>query len=319
MMTLIRRFLSSGGFMAATLFATGAADQTYSTGPETLIADSTTILAGPISALSKQIVSTSEPPGPDAIPIKWIIAGLVDSPTPLKGSGAGPVTFSRPEQSLLLPPSRDGEDWVRIYGDFQEGDQVVLFLNGDRSLRRALPSGSGERDLISLVRDIIALQSGMRGEPRQAWLSYLNGSPLDQGRQAALRVLVQMPIEWTQLSPALDRLIANASMTDKMRAFSFGIVVFGLTHDRWKADQVAVSAFLCRQFESERRPRLLLQYVLSLKVALQYTMEEATRSAREPERKRIVDCLKRRESTAPMTPEVADQYRQIRATYPGII
>ena len=50
--------------MAASLFATGRAYETFTSGPETLVAKSPIILVGRVAALSKRVVSTSTPAGP---------------------------------------------------------------------------------------------------------------------------------------------------------------------------------------------------------------------------------------------------------------
>ena len=301
-------------------FATTGADQVYATGPETIADRSSTILVGPVSAYSRRIVSTTQPPGSDAVPLKWIVSGRVDKPTILKGSMPGPVTFSKPEQSLILPNDQNQEEWELDYGDLEEGDEVVLFLSGEPAdpVIRAIPSGLGGRNLAALVRDIVAIQSRPENESQAAWLSYAEQTSIEEGRKAALRSLLQMQVDWTHLLPVLERLVQNPNLSDEMRAFSFGIVVFGLTQGRWGPDQVEAVDFLCRQFESEGQPQLMLRYILSLKLALRYTMEEGVRAAREPMRRRIVDCLKGRESTASMVPQLAEQYRQLRAAYPRL-
>jgi hypothetical protein len=313
-------FLISGFYFMTTSFAARAADQIYTTGPEILAARSSTILTGPIAAYSKRIVSTSEPPGPDAIPLKWVVTGRTDKPTMLKGLLAKPVAFSRSEQSPVLPIAPECELWELDYGDLLEGDEVVLFLNGeaDRPVIKAIPSGVGERGLASLVRDIVAIQSLSNSELQVGWLSYVEQAPLEHGRKAALRALLQMRVDWPRLMPTLKRLRTNPTLSDEMRAYSFGIVTFGLTRGQWESNQVPVTDFLCDQFESEWRPKLMLSYILSLKLALRYAIEEAAKVEREPVRKRIVEGLKRRESTAAKTPELAEQYRQLRAVYPNI-
>lgn len=305
--------------MATMFFGSQRAEQIFTTGPENLVANSTIILAGHVSSVSKKIVSTTEPPGPDASPLKWIITGEIHNPTALKGSAGGPVKFSRPEQDLALPSPRDRDLWEDDYSYFHDGDSIVLFGRSDHFPTKVLPSGSGQRDLVSLVRDIIAIEAGTKGEPGQAWLSYLNNAPTEQGRKSALRVLVQMTIGWKELAAALDRLLSTASLTDDMRAFSFGIVVNGLTQHRWKSDQVSVADFLARRFEAEQNPKLLLRYILFLKVLLNYSMDQAEKEDREPIRKRIINSLKRREATVSMIPELAEQYRQIRAAYPDML
>jgi len=309
-----------GGFLASMAYAAKRADEIYTAGPETLTARATKIVAGPVSAYSKRVLSTSEPPGPDAIPLKWIIAGRVDNPKPLKGPATGAVSFTRAEHSALIADTVDVPSWELAYGDLRQSGQVVLFLGSDpeNDVIQAVPSADGELDLASLVRDIVAIQSNPGNGKLKAWLAYLGTARNDHGREAALRSLVQMNADWKRMRPTLDRFMGNPSLSQHMCGFGFGIVVFGLTNQKWEQDQVSVADFLGRQFEIARTPKLAFQYILSLKMALRYTMEEAARGDREPIRKQIIDGLRRNEPVASRTPEVAEQYRQIRATYPSL-
>jgi hypothetical protein len=50
------------------------ADEIYRTGPETLIARSSSIVAGPVSQYSRKIESESQG-GAESIPLKWVISG----------------------------------------------------------------------------------------------------------------------------------------------------------------------------------------------------------------------------------------------------
>jgi hypothetical protein len=300
--------------------AANRADEIYTSGPETLSASATQIVAGQVSAYSKKVLSASEPPGPNAIPLKWIAAGQVDSPAPLKGLAMEPVRFTREEGSPLIADTLDVPSWERGYGQVQPYGQVVLFLSSDpaKPLLAAVPSGDGERDLASLVRDIVAIQSAPADAQVDRWLAYIETARTNNGREAALRSLVQMDADWKRTRPALERFLSNPSLNQKSRTFTFGIVVFGLTHEKWAQNQVSVADFLGRQFELARAPGLALQYILSLKLALRYTMEEGSRQAREPIRERMIESLKRSEPALSGSPEVAEQYRQIRAAYPGL-
>jgi len=299
----------------AMIMANSSVDQTYTTGPEVVAAQSKVIAAGAVAAASKRDLQMSEPPEP--VPLKWVITGQVDRPHFLKGSFTAPIPFSRVEQSMLLPDSASEEPWERDYGDFQAGDEVVLFLTDSGGLVKAVPSGREQRDLISVVKDIVAIQG--HPTPDAAWLAYVERARLDQGRKAALRSVVREGIDWERLGPVLDRLMANPSVDDAVLAYAFGVVVFGLRNGRWKASQPAVADILGRRYESEGRPKLLLQYILNLKLLLAYAMEEGQRNRRESLRARIVLALRRKEASASMLPEVAQQYRSIRAMYPGEI
>lgn len=296
------------------------ADEIYTVGPETITARATQIVAGLVSVYSKRVLSTSEPSGPTAIPLKWIVSGRVGNPAQLKGSKVGAVSFTRAEQSVLVPDTGDRQLWELDYGAVCEGGQVVIFLGTDPAnpVLRAVPSASEDLDLASLVRDIVAIQSKPGTAKLDAWLAYLLTAQNDHGREAALRSLVQMDADWKQMRPALDRMMSTSHLSERMSGFAFGIVVFGLMGEKWEQDQISVAEFLTRQFESPRTPKLELQYILSLKLALKFTMEDAARGAREPLRKLIINSLRRAEPIASKMPGVAEQYRQIRATYPTL-
>ncbi len=308
--------------MASILSANSArADQVYTDGPETLVAQSPTILAGPVSSYARRVVETSQPPGPDAMPMRWIVSGRLENPRALKGAAAGPIAFSRAEQSVFIPGGGGGENWMRDYGDLGERDEAVLFLSAPpvRTVK-VLPSGAGERGLAGLVTDIAGIQS-LRGKESRtaAWLAYLDSARFDEGRRAALRSLVNSGADWARLNRALDRFLANPGLAEPMRAFAFGIVSFGLTRHYWAGSQPAVAGFLCGLFESEERTGLLLQYLLALRLVLIYVMEESQRTARQPLRAQIAGCLRRKEKAASAAPELARQYQQIRTGFPGLL
>ena len=320
-MVVVRRSVFIlGGVLAAMAHAAGRAEEIYTAGPETLTASVAQILTGPISEYSMRILSASEPPGPDAIPLKWIVTGRVDNPSPLKGEVQRAIAFSRAETSMFISDEIDVPSWELDYGDLQQSGQVVLFMGGGPSnpVIQAIPSGTGEADLASLVRDIVAIQANP-GTELDAWLAYLSSARQDHGREAALRSLVKMKANWKRTQPVLESLVANPSLSQPLRMFVFGVVAFGLTSRAWDRDQLPVADFLCRQFETARAAESSLRYILTLKLVLNYAMEEAAREARAPLRERIVDSLRRSEPLLARTPALAEQYRQIRASYPGLL
>ncbi len=297
-------------------FAAPPADQIYKLGPETLVAQSSTIVAGPVAGLERRVLATSQPAGPDAVDLRWTLSGRVEPATVLKGSVAGPATFTRLEQSPLLPGGPGGPDWQRPYGDWQSGDRIVLFLGeGLPPAGVAVPSGTGERDLALLVRDLAAILARPSHQWQAAWLSYLDAAPQEQGRKAALRALLQLGAPWAVLAPPLTRLLSDPAHDERFAMFAYGFAVHGLVNGLWAPDQASVAAFLGDRFESETRPQLLLSYLLSLKLALRYANEEATRTERLPIRRRLLESLKRREAALQADPQLAGQYRELRATY----
>lgn len=301
--------------------ASNRADEIFTAGPEVLTERAAVIVTGTVSAYSRQVLASSEPPGPNAIPLKWTVAARVENPIALKGSPTGPIGFDRQEQSALISDTVDVPQWEQDYGDLRPSGQVVLFLSSDPAnlILAVVPSGDGELDLASLIRDIVAIQANPENSKLDAWLSYLHAAATDHGREAALRSLVQMNVDWERLRPSLTRLAGNSMAGENLSGFVFGILVFGLTNQKWAQNQVPVADFLFRQFEYGRSSKLTLQYVLSLKLLLRYTMEEAARRIREPLRARIVEGLKRNEAALSRMPQVAEQYRQMRAAYPGLL
>jgi hypothetical protein len=282
------------------------AEQIYMTGPEALIARSATILAGAISEYARQVKQTTQPPGPDAAPLRWMVTGKLESPRTLKGPAvAGALAFSRLEASLLV--SLPGEDdWMLDYGELREGGEAVVFLPS----RTVLPSGSGERDLVGLVSDIVAIEQQPDEQSRvRGWLAYLENARVEGGRQAALRKLVDGQVEWKSLEAPLGRMMGDPRSSERALGYAFGIIAFGLTRDHWAKVQMRVAEFMCGIFDSESRPLLLRQYIPALRMA-------ATR----PDLRGIVAAsLRRKKSSASATPELAQEYDDIRRQDPGLL
>jgi hypothetical protein len=303
--------------MALTGFAAPNADQIYQSGPESLAAESWAIVAGPITHYSKQITSASE--GAEPIPLTWTVSGQLAQPIQLKGTvPSHPLVFSREERSPLVPQDPSVPAWQLSYGELAPGDSTVLFFQGDRTkpVITVLPSGADSGDLIALLQAILPIQA-IKDPAQQTttWLQYLEEPhSQDEGRKAALRSLIKAKVAWPKLAAALGR---NSS--PDIRTFVFGIVAYAVMRERFGADQPQAVDFLCREFAVEQNPRIALQYVLTLKLLLRYTAQEEGKHDRLPLEQRIVDALKQRRSMAPLTPELAEQYKQIQAAYPGIL
>jgi hypothetical protein len=311
-----------GGIMALTSVASHRADEIFKTGPETLIAQASTILAGPISNYSKHVVLLSQPES-EGVALKWVISGQLENPRVLKGQAPpGAIKFSRSEQSMFLPKDPSTADWEAVYGELALNDQVVLFLadTSSESILKVLPSGDGERDLVTLINDIVSLQiiDNLEQRKRQ-WLFYLGHARHDEGRRAALRTLIHTPVEWTALEPILEQLMVNPQVGHNMRTFVFGIVTFAVTEEQWGASHPQAVNFLCRLFLAEQDTNFTLQYILSIKKVLRYSYDETAHSMRKPVGQQLLDCLKRRETLGSLDPPIQEQYRQIRASYPGLL
>jgi hypothetical protein len=297
----------------------GRADQIYSRGPETLAAEAHTIVAGPISMFSRHQTESSQPPGPDAVPLKWVVAGTVGRPQILKGSASGSIAFTREEQSEFLPYPPERESWEGEYGALGESDEAVIFLLGDPAIpqMKVVPSGAGERALSGLVKEIVTIQK--LPDQVEGWFTLLENPRTEEAARVALRSLVRGRTEWVRLGPPIDRFMSSQSAAPALRTFAFGIVVFGLTNECWTPMRPAVVEFLSRIFASENRPRVLLQHMLALRVVLSYTMQEARWSSAQQMRVGIVQTLRSKEPAVSTWPELAAQYRQIRLEHPGLL
>lgn len=293
------------------------ADQIYRTGPETLIAESSAVVAGPATDYSRRVISMSQPES-DGFPLKWIADGQIRQPQVLKGQPKLTVfRFSRPEQSLFIMEDSSDLYWEEIYGELRSGEQAVLFIDGEteKSILKVVPSGKGEQDLIALVKDIVKIQALQQADDQtENWLQYLRSSSSDEGRKAALRSLVNTSVEWAKLAPELNRLLTNLKNSADIRAFSFGIAAFGVIEEKWVNHHQTVD-FLCRRFLAENDAELTMQYLQHLKLILHYSNDESFRKTRQSLRQQVLDCLKRREAAGRLDTQLAAQFKQIWALY----
>jgi len=303
--------------MAISVFGAQGTEQIYQTGPESLAAEAFSIVTGPVSGYATHILSIS---GGDApIALTWTVSGRVDEVRNLKG---GPkvsgITFTRQERSHVIPADPDTPNWRLEYGDLQREDRVVVFFTGDpeHPTIDAIPSGQGARDLASLITDIVPIQA-IAGEADQmeAWLRYLAASRSDNGRKAALRVLLSLKVPWPKLNPFVDFLMGGAGVSPQMRGYVFGIVTFAVMKGKFETHDLEAVEFLGRHFVSETNPQTALEFVLNLKTLLNFASQDATGT---PLASRIADALRRRASGGPLPPAVAGQLREIHAAHPGV-
>ena len=305
--------------MAFSGFAAQGADQIYQSGPESLALEATAIVAGPVSGYTKQVISSSRGTAP--IPLTWSISGRIDQVRILKGASIEPgIPFVRQERSLLVPPDTAVPEWYAEYDNLEPGDLAVLFLTGDPANPQTipLPSGSGPRDLAGLLSEIVPIQAVQdHAAQTDAWLHYLATARSDQGRKAALRSLVSLNVTWAKLAPTVEFLMGGSGPA--MRVFIFGIVAFAVMKEKFGPQQLDATDFLGRQFVGQADPDVALGYVLNLKLLLSFTSQTAGRASRAPLEARIVSALKRRAAAGPLPPELGEQYRQIQASYPGLL
>src|SRR5262249_40015362 len=152
-------------------------------------------------------------------------------------------------------------------------------------------------------------------------LAYVNNAPSEEGRKAALRSLIVIPVDWDKLEPAVDKLLRAPQLSSGMRAFAFGIVAFAVTQEKWKGQaRDAALDFLCRVFTAEKDVRLAMQFVYSLGLILVYCNDEDYRKVRQDVRQRVTACLRRRASLgggggSAAERDLESQYQKLRAKY----
>ena len=314
--SVCRVLLLLGGSIPIMAATQNRPDAMYTTGPETAIFEAKTILTGYVSGYARHVLSTSEPSGPDAMALKWIASGRVERPVALKGHAMGPLSFHRKEQSAWESETPSLPLWELAYDEVQPAGEVVLFFGDDSTTPTAVvPSEPGELDLVSLVRDAVGIQANSPEAQTAAWLAYIETAKTDSGRKAGLRSLLRANVDWGHMQPVLERMFANRTLSEPMRTFTFGIVAFGLTNSRWAGHQPEVAAFLGEQLTAARSLNLALQYILAMKLDLRFAMEGEKRALiRAP----LVAALKENESRLAASPQIAEQYRQLRISYPGV-
>lgn len=294
------------------------ADDIFRIGLETLVDKAPSVVTGLVSNYTKQVDVTSSPP--ESIPMRWSVSAQIIRPQVLKGQvPAGSIQFSRSEQSMIMPPDGTALYWESTYGDIDPNGHVVLFFGNDgpQQIIKAVPSGQGEQDLIELVKNIVQIQAIKKPEDRIIhWLSYLDTSPTSEGCKVALRSVMRASIEWPKLEPVLNRFLKNPRYGLDVRGFAFGIAAFTVSDDHWSDERDTAVDFLCRTFAVETDPVLVLQYLDSLGVILDYCDDEDFEEERRPVREQIIQTLKARKSLAigggpAVEPEMEQEYQEI--------
>lgn len=302
-----------------TVFAGPAADQIYQSGPETLATKSWLIVTGRVAHYSKLVTSASA--GAEPIPLTWVVSGQIEQPVAIKGvAPTSPMTFSTEGRSPIAPANPAVPVWQADYGELVPGETAVLFLQGpsENPTVTALPAGKDSTALIALLEDIVRIQQSATAEQTAAWQDYLRSARSDEARKAALRELVRLRTPWSSLAPVLEPLVKDPTTNADVRGFIFGIVTFAVIHEVFAAPRTDIVQFLCREFVTTQNPRLLLHYILNLKLLLTYTGQSEGRQGRLPLEQKIIEALNERASIGPLPPELAEQYRQIRATHPTV-
>lgn len=298
------------------------ADEIFKTGTETLIEQSSNILVGPVSNYQKDVVLLSQPES-EGVELKWIISGQLENSRALKGrTPSWAIKFSKAEQSIILPRDLSTAEWEDAYGELSPKDLAVIFFDhtSPDKILKVLPSDNGERDLVTLVSDIVPIQANNDSVQRtQQWLTYLKHTRLDEGRKAALRTLIQVPVKWADLEHVIEHLILDPQVGNAMKVFIFGIVTFAVTENMWEVDNPKPVNFLCQMFSTEKNTNLTLQYLLNIKKVLSYSYDETTSSMSKPAGQQILVCLKRQEALGSLELPIQQQYQQIHDSYPKLL
>ncbi|MCP4249190.1 MAG: hypothetical protein GY778_19270 [bacterium] len=299
---------------------TTRADLEFTTGVETQVAESPTILVGQIAGYEQEVKRYAG--NSKTMPIDWVVTGELAAPKILKGLMPGdPVRFSREGRSFMLPPPASRVQWEEPYGDLTEDSRVVAFLGpGDPPpVLRVVPTGEGEQDLAGLVADVVRFRKIRSSEEKfKAWTEYLAADQTVQGRRTALRVLSQCGAKWQRLQPHFDKLLSGTKVNSEVRAYAFSIVCYHVTRERWIDEAEDVVEYLCEIFSKESAPDLTLLYLSNLGLIARYSHEARYREEREPLREAVEQCLKGRKKLSqaggpPAHPEDEEFYKDARA------
>jgi len=267
-------------------------DEMFTTGPETLVALSRAIVAGPVSHYSKEVEEVSQGSAP--IPVRWIISGQLEHPETLKGDvPEGLLRFSREEQSPFLPAPEPVPTWEAAYAQWQREDKAVVFLGKKPGeILRVLPSGTGERNLISLVRLIVSIHKTARNEDEEtaAWQRHLlSGAPSTaEGRRIALRSLLTR--HWSDVASTLREVMSRKDA--ELRQYAYGIVAYGIVRDKWR-DTAGPAEFLCTQLANETDAEVAGGYRQYIDLVLRFASDENFREQRMALRDQLQSCRDR--------------------------
>lgn len=221
------------------------ADEIYTSGLETLVAESKAIAAGPVADYSKQI---TEAHTPSDTPLRWKIHGQIDKPEVLKGEPPpSPIRFTRTEQAVFLDQQPAPPPWASDYLTWQQDDKAIVFFTSGGP--QVYPSGSGERDLTSLVRRIVQIQSMPTAQDRyNGWRDFLQTQTVPAAKETALRSIVALQVSWPELEKPFR--FAMADRQTQIRTFAFGLLSYAVTHAR-HPDTDSIEAFLCDELMAE--------------------------------------------------------------------
>lgn len=262
------------------------AEDIFTSGPETLVAQSEVIATGPVVNFEKKVIETHAPSG---TPLRWRINGEIVQPEIVKGTRSpSPIFFSRTEQAVFLDQQPEPPRWASDYLLWEPGDRaVIFFLPGEMQV---FPSGEGQRDLAAAVRRIVAIQTLDNPEDRlAAWARLANSNSATMlEKQAALRSLVALRAPFSKLSPLFQHVLGSPS--GQMRSFAFALVVFGISHQRW-SDLSGPTELLCQHLQAETDVDSVYDYIASFGSLLSFANQHLSAGERLSMMDHVRACL----------------------------
>lgn len=268
-------------------------DEMFATGPETLVAQSSAIVAGPVSDYSKEVKEQSQ--GSTPVPVRWVVSGQLEHPETLKGDVLRTsLRFSREERSPFLPTPEPVPAWEAEYAQWRPDDKAVAFLGKKPGeILRVLPSGTGERDLISLVRLIVSIHARSESTQAAAWQGHLlnDAASRAESRRVALRSLMKLTRNWSDVASPLRGVMSGKDAD--LRRYAYGIVAYGIVHDKW-SDAAKPAEFLCTQLAKETDAEIAESHRQYVALVLRFAADEDFRAQRKALREQLHGCLKGR-------------------------
>jgi hypothetical protein len=284
-----------GSAIAMSMMMQGATmtrfDEMFTTGPETLVAQAHAIVTGPVSGYSKEVKEQSQGSAP--IPVRWVISGQLEHPETLKGDAPkNSLRFSCEEQSPFLPPREPVPTWQGEYSQWRADDKAVAFLGQKPGeILLVLPSGTGQRDLISLVRLIVSIHARSESAQVAAWQRHLlNGAASGaESKRIALRSLMKLTRNWSDVASTLQEVMSEKDAD--LRRYAYGIVAYEIVHDKW-SDAAEPAQFLCMQLAKETNAEIVESHRQYIDLVLRFANEEDFRERRKALRDQLRSCLK---------------------------
>lgn len=289
----------------------------FSQGPETLVAASRAIAAGPPTHVVKQVQQATT--GSEAVPVEWTISGEIANPAWLKGApapgAAAPLPFVRRERAVFAMPDPATPDWELELGSVEHAAAVVLLYAAAQGPARILPSPAAGPDVVQLVSDLARIQAIDDEAARlRAWSEYATSAPWVEGRKAALRSLAGSRASWPMVQPTWLKVLHTPSAPPEARIFAFLLLAHLAAEQRWPHSLSGMVALAIDAFAGETKGPVALGFTDGLLLL-------HAAAARDPQRfpgvaRAVVSGLRQRETLVPATDAqgraLNEAYQQLR-------